>query len=399
MSPFKGKCTVYFEFLLSVHRSFKVIRCRYYADDGKAISPYCSAGRRCTFLHPGDKGWPGGDPSLEIGKRPEERERVVSERPHPRALKGPVNSSSYSTGHHKVFMPRTSINATTTATDIISETSHSPIRKTDLHTSTGQLPVLSIVQTFHLYNQLSLVMLHTLTWRKLLMQRFQSKITQDKEELTRAVEKLAAYRELLESLSTISVTSATAVRHTLDVITKARDHLEVKLQEDTKQLSGLWDEVFSVFLRAICRQFDNELEAGTDFLRHEARMLMKSFPKHFGIQSLTPNIQENRSHLHHRSQVSGGPDNYGVTNTIVDGKKSASKFEDEEFAVNPPIGSSDNGWGHKRRRISSSSTEEDTNADGSAWLNLKEVIVKMQRQLDNQDDKIKVLTSQNLAVS
>ncbi|KAF8514078.1 hypothetical protein JB92DRAFT_176276 [Gautieria morchelliformis] len=347
---------------------FKVVRCRYYADDGKAIPPYCAAGRRCTFLHPGDKGWPGGDPVPEISKRqPDERDQSSEYWPRLRALK----SSDRSNPQPKASMSRS--NATASITDIVRGISTPHTCREDTHTSNNRQPVFSIVNTFHDIAKL------------------QAKITQDKEKLDQAIDKLATFQELSHSLSKVSMASAAAVNPTLDAITKSRHELEEILDEDTRQLSDLWDDVFKVFLRAVCRQFNSELEASTEFLRKEARKLMDSFPKK--PDSSSPNNPPPSRTCD--SLTVGGSDQR--LNTAKNTSDTNSTFKGEEEPVNPPIGLSDNGWGRrKRRRVSSESAEDDTEcADGAAHLNLRDIVAKMQQQLDEQGDRIRSLTEQN----
>jgi hypothetical protein len=172
------------------------------------------------------------------------------------------------------------------------------------------------------------------------------------------------------------------------------------------QLSKLWDGVFSVFLRAICRQFDSELEAGTDYLHQEARMLMKSFPKNTNQardRDTNSTAHPPLSRVPSISPILGGPD--GHASRANAGKNASSESlvtkgaDDEEglvIPVNPPIGLSDNGWGRKRRRVSSGSPEHsEQSAEGMSQAGIKDLIVKMQQQLEEQSDKIHILTKEN----
>ena len=189
---------------------------------------------------------------------------------------------------------------------------------------------------------------------------------------------------------------------TLDAIIKNRRELELRLEEDTRHLSELWDDVFSVFLRAVCRQIDNELEASTDFLRQETCMLLKSFPKNPGsLRNSTLDVPDNPPHSQSRTRDSlaaGGSDERMIAGKNTSDTRGTCK--EEEGSVNPPIGLSDNGWGRKRRRVSLERAAEDTTEfDSEAQPNLRDVILRMQQQLDEQGDKIRSLIEQNQAVS
>lgn len=189
----------------------------------------------------------------------------------------------------------------------------------------------------------------------------------------------------------------------MDAIIKNRYELEKRLDEDTRQLSDLWDSVFNAFLRAICRQFDNELEAGVDFLHQEARTLMKSFPKISGsLLNSTSGAPDDASVSLRTSNslVMSRSDDRMDSRQTTSNTKSASK-EDSASSFNTPVGrSSDDGWGRKRRRVFSVSTEDSRwFADGATHPNLRDVIARMQQQLDEQADKIRWLSEQNQSVS
>lgn len=189
----------------------------------------------------------------------------------------------------------------------------------------------------------------------------------------------------------------------MDAIIKTRHELEHRLEENSRQLSDLWDDIFEVFLRAICRQFDNEMEVGTDFLRQEARTLVKLFPKttetmHDSTLSALDNPIPSRTW---HSSVMSGPDERVNTGGKASHTKSTFKEGDGDGEyVNPPIGLSDNGWGRKRCRVSSDNPGDDTDyIDCAPHGNLRDTITRMQQQLDEQGEKIKSLIKQNQAVS
>jgi hypothetical protein len=189
----------------------------------------------------------------------------------------------------------------------------------------------------------------------------------------------------------------------LDAIIKKRHELEARLEEDTRQLSELWEDVFNVFLRAICRQFDNELEAGTDFLRQEARTLMKSFPKNSDTSRLssTSSAPDSSVSRTSNSAVMGGSGERINPRQITSNTKGASKAEEEPRSpTNPPVGLSDDGWNRKRRRVFSDGAEDSTwSTDGVDHHSLRNIITRMQQQLNEQGDQIILLRQQNQTVS
>lgn len=186
----------------------------------------------------------------------------------------------------------------------------------------------------------------------------------------------------------------------MDAIINTKHELELTLENDTKQLSDLWDDVFDIFLRAICRQIDNEVEAGTDFLREEARKLVKLFPKYSdSFQHSTLNAVDNPGLLR-PLVMSGSNEGTDTRRNTCDTKGSSEELAVQEESVNPPIGLSDNGWGRKRRRVSPDGAEDNTEyEDVAPHRNLADTITRMQKQLDEQGDNIKSLIEQSQAVS
>ncbi|KIJ44374.1 hypothetical protein M422DRAFT_252382 [Sphaerobolus stellatus SS14] len=322
---------------------FKVVRCRYFDLDGNAVAPYCTLGRHCTFLHPGDKGWPGGEPAApDPNKRFSDKE------------KSPISLRLGSSRTFERFLNHTHTTSPARMGAVIDVLSDVSEQRTN--GSRKIPPVPAIIKTFQD------------------IAKAQMRLTQDKDKIDKNTEKLAAFKELSKTLSKFATLNTSAINPTLDAIVKTQQDLKLKYEEDTKHLSELWDDALHIFLRAICHQFDLEIESGTDYLRQEVRILFKS--------------------LKSQSESQRQP-----TSVPLD-SPSLPKVDSEDIGdssgVNPPIGLSDNGWSRKRpRRDSSTQSENEEEAARDTNATAKEIIVKLQARLDNQEKRIDALVAQS----
>ena len=168
-------------------------------------------------------------------------------------------------------------------------------------------------------------------------------------------------------------------------------------------LSRLWDGVFNIFLDAICRQIDNELEAGTDYLRQEVNNRVKSFQGSPHDPGSSP-LADSHPLTHAKPPTLGSHDEPAPRAVVTTSKDPLVTKETVEEAgvvrpVNPPIGLSDNGWGRKRRRLSSDNLDDSgLVVDGTSQNDIIHLIEKMQHQLDEQSNKLTNLTTENEAV-
>ncbi|KAF8507345.1 hypothetical protein BU17DRAFT_100606 [Hysterangium stoloniferum] len=221
----------------------------------------------------------------------------------------------------------------------------------------------------------------------------QSRLARDRESLDRAIDKLTVFTELVESLSGVSKVGATAVKATLDGIARSRHELEKIFEDDTRRLSELWNDALDIFLRGVCRQFDIELEAGTVFLRHEAKILLESFPKSSAVSRPGRPVPIPDNSLRRAAESTSNrvcADGHAV---VAD--RSTFNMEDDT-SVNPPIGSSDNGWGCKRRRVASDDQKYTEAYSETKYSSMSgDVLGKMQQQLDDQCKQINALMARN----
>lgn len=158
---------------------------------------------------------------------------------------------------------------------------------------------------------------------------------------------------------------------TLDTITQTQQEINAKYEDDARCLSELWADVMHIFLRTVCRQFDIELESGTDFLRQETHTLVRSLRK--------------QAESYRQPFNSHNGQRLGISTTA---KASGAS------TVNP-VGQSDNGWGCKRRRISTLDGDERDYTIKS----MNPDVAELQQRLDAQENKINALIFKNESVS
>jgi len=168
----------------------------------------------------------------------------------------------------------------------------------------------------------------------------------------------------------------------------------LKYERDARNLAESWEDALHIFLRAICRQFDLEIESGTDFLRQETRTLLSSLRSQPGSQcSPSRNADQTPSANQQLSSESNS-----LRETERGTKRNAAKMDDEDIGssegVNPPIGFSDNGWVRKKPRLTTpvQNDTEYTNENGRG------IVVKLQQRLELQEEKIGFLMSENMKV-
>lgn len=121
-------------------------------------------------------------------------------------------------------------------------------------------------------------------------------MNKNEEKLADVKEKLKKFEELANSLQAASPTTLSVLvsmnaslsihssltllqRPIVEKLRTEHRRLEYKIKEDSKELSKNWEDVLNAFLRAICEHVDKEVEAGTEFLQQETRVLFKLLSK------------------------------------------------------------------------------------------------------------------------
>lgn len=140
-----------------------------------------------------------------------------------------------------------------------------------------------------------------------------------------------------------------------------RRSLEMRIEQDTKKLTDAWEEALNIFLRAICEQFDKEVEAGTEFLYQEARVFFNSLSK----TCMAPSQKSASSPSKLTNSLSRRP--------------------------NP-----DETSGQSLTRTACFHNRYNTHCQS---IDFRDTLSRMQEQLDRQSEKIKYLLHQNELVS
>ncbi|KAF8077968.1 hypothetical protein FPV67DRAFT_1662744 [Lyophyllum atratum] len=215
------------------------------------------------------------------------------------------------------------------------------------------------------------------------LSRLSSEATQEAEAQAREDKKLRAYTELSSTLAKVSSTAAAAVMPALAEVLLRQAQGKQRAEDNLKAISGVWSEVFDIFVTEISHAVDAKLNEALKRICEEAELTHRSVQ----LYTSTPTLKRQRTETEH-----------AASRSMDDSRDRTSDLHEKDADTDARRGSKRE---QKRRRFFSVSPTPESARQNAAQSTVKsessiqDILSQMKTKIDEQAQSLQKLTKEN----